>query len=318
MSGKIDSAVYNKIHFGLKQLRHDIIKGAYVPLLYNITKEGGKTMKAKKIVIGAVSAMMLSLSICSVSPVFAAGETVQITVGSAEVKAGETFSVDVSLTNVPVTGIQCCDFSIQYDSSLITIDSVEAGSLAETAAVKDDPSASMLSIFDSNVNNDKGITSLIWSTALEDSSYWMNGDGVFCTLKGTVSADAKGDIPLEIVPTSRDTYTGSNVQNDVISVGYFESKNVVRYGVTTNNGTVTVVSGSSSGEATLKGDANVDGEVTISDAVLIMQSLSNADEYKISEQGQLNADIVGDNDGITASDALEIQKYVADMPSALD
>ena len=35
-------------------------------------------MKAKKIVIGAVSAAMLSLSVCSLAPVFAAGETVQI------------------------------------------------------------------------------------------------------------------------------------------------------------------------------------------------------------------------------------------------
>lgn len=270
-------------------------------------------MKAKKIVIGAVSAMMLSLSICSIAPAFAAGETVQITLGNAEVKAGETFSVDVSLTNVPVTGIQCCDFSIKYDSSLVQIDSVAAGKLAETAAVTDDPTASMLSIFDSNINNDKGITSLIWSTSLEDSSYWMNGDGVFCTLKGTLSKDATGSIPLEIVPTSRDTYTGSNVPNDVISVGYFDSKNVVRYDIAVNNGKITV--GNSGGTAVLKGDANVDGEVTISDAVLIMQSLSNGDEYKLTAEGQVNADVAGNGDGVTASDALEIQKYVAGMES---
>lgn len=276
-------------------------------------------MKAKKIVIGALSATMLSLSVCSIAPVFAAGETVQITVGKAEVKAGETFSVDVSLANVPASGIQCCDFALKYDSSLIKIDSVEAGALANTPAMKDDPTASMLSIFDSSISNDKGVTAIIWSTALDDTSYWLNGDGVFCTVKGTVSADAKGDIPLEIIPSSRDTYTGSNVPNDVISIGYFKDKEVVRYGVKTNNGTVSVGTEGSSGtgEKYLKGDANEDGEVTIADAVKIMQALVNADEYGLSKQGAINADVIGD-DGVTGVDALEIQKHIAGLESTLD
>ncbi|MDE6678375.1 MAG: glycoside hydrolase family 9 protein, partial [Ruminococcus sp.] len=41
----------------------------------------------------------------------------------------------------------------------------------------------------------------------------------------------------------------------------------------------------------LWGDANVDGEVNISDAVLIMQSISNPGEYPVTEQGQLNGDV---------------------------
>lgn len=288
-------------------------------------------MKAKKIVIGAVSAAMLSLSVCSIAPIFAAGETVQISVGKVEAKAGETFSVDVSLANVPSSGIQCCDFAIKYDSSLVTIDSVEAGELANTAAVKDDPSAAMLSIFDSIINNEKGITSMIWSTALNDVSYWMNGDGVFCTVKGTVSADAKGSIPIEIVPASRDS---SGTPNEVISVGYFQNKEAIRYNVETSAGSVTVgdsgetttapsTSASTtgenptSGENYKKGDANEDGNINIADAVLIMQSISNPSEYKVSKQGVINSDVIG-NDGITNMDALEIQKYEAKLPSALD
>ena len=54
------------------------------------------------------------------------------------------------------------------------------------------------------------------------------------------------------------------------------------------------------------GDANVDGDVNMADAVLIMQSLSNPNEYKLSEQGLINADYNGDG-GVTALDALEIQ-----------
>ena len=55
------------------------------------------------------------------------------------------------------------------------------------------------------------------------------------------------------------------------------------------------------------GDTNVDKEVNISDAVLIMQSIANPDEFKITEQGKINADVYNNGDGITNNDALVIQ-----------
>lgn len=273
-------------------------------------------MKAKKIVIGAVSAAMLSLSVCSIAPVFAAGETVQISVGKISANAGETFSVDVSLKNIPANGIQCCDFAIKYDSSLVTIDSVEAGELANTAAVEDDPSSSILSIFGSSIVNENGLTSLCWSTSLDDSSYWLNGEGVFCTLTGTVAEDATGTISLEVVPGSRNTYPGSDVEIEVISVGYLQNKDVVRYAVDIENGEITV-GGSATSTDALKGDSNVDGKVSIADAVFIMQALSNPNDFKMTEQGAKNADVNGDG-GVTTADALEIQKYDIGLPSDLD
>ena len=60
------------------------------------------------------------------------------------------------------------------------------------------------------------------------------------------------------------------------------------------------------------GDANEDGKVNISDAVLIMQSISNPSEYKLTEQGIKNADVV-DNDGVTNNDALAIQMIEAKL-----
>ncbi|MDE6540364.1 MAG: hypothetical protein K2K66_09250 [Ruminococcus sp.] len=276
-------------------------------------------MKAKKIVIGAVSAAMLSLSVCSIAPVFAAGETVQISVGKISANAGETFSVDVSISNIPSNGIQCCDFAIKYDSSLMTINSVEAGELANTNAVKDDPSTEILSIFGSSIDDKTNLVSLSWSTSLDDPSYWMNDGGVFCTISGTLSADAKGTIPLEVVPSSRNTYPGSNVQMEMISCGYFKGKDVIRYDVKVTDGEINVDGGSSSkpiGDK-VKGDANEDGDVNVSDAVLIMQSLSNPDEYKLTKQGIINADVIGD-DGVTAMDALEIQKMGIGLPSVFD
>ncbi len=64
-------------------------------------------------------------------------------------------------------------------------------------------------------------------------------------------------------------------------------------------------------KVTLYGDSNDDKSVTIADAVLIMQSLANADEYKLTAQGRANADVIG-NDGVTNKDALVIQQVVAD------
>ena len=67
----------------------------------------------------------------------------------------------------------------------------------------------------------------------------------------------------------------------------------------------------------LYGDANCDKEVTLADAVLIMQSLANPSKYglegtdknKITAQGRANADVAGNGDGLTNADALAIQKY---------
>ena len=65
--------------------------------------------------------------------------------------------------------------------------------------------------------------------------------------------------------------------------------------------------GSTNNADILWGDANVDKSVNVSDAVLIMQSLSNPDEYQLSAQGALNADVVDNGSGVTAMDALAIQ-----------
>ena len=55
----------------------------------------------------------------------------------------------------------------------------------------------------------------------------------------------------------------------------------------------------------VKYDANCDGRASIADSVAILQNIGNKDKYKLSVQGEFNADT--DFDGITAADALAIQ-----------
>ena len=65
------------------------------------------------------------------------------------------------------------------------------------------------------------------------------------------------------------------------------------------------------------GDANCDNEISLADAVLIMQSIANPSSFgvngsnanHITDQGIKNSDVAGKNDGVTNNDALAIQKY---------
>lgn len=269
-------------------------------------------MKTKKIVIGTMAAAMLSLSVCSLIPAAAAGETVQIIAGNATAKAGESFEVEVTLADIPDTGVRGCRFSIEFDKSIVTIDEVTAGALTETGIESSDPSASMLPIFNCAIENDEGFASVMWSTAVDDATYWLKGEGVLCTIKGTVASNAKDGAKssIDIVPVKSMTSTESGVVNDTIDCGYIKDDAIVSYEVKTTSGSVTV--GIDGATAKLKGDANCDGTVSIADAAAILQMLGNNDKYALSDDGKANADVV-EPAGITAADAIEIQKLDAGL-----
>ncbi|WP_019679639.1 hypothetical protein [Ruminococcus flavefaciens] len=72
----------------------------------------------------------------------------------------------------------------------------------------------------------------------------------------------------------------------------------------------------------IKGDANCDSQVDLSDAVMIMQALANPNKYGIdgtaehhlTEQGKLNGDMNGD--GLTVGDAQSIQRKLLGLDKA--
>ncbi|WP_081373570.1 leucine-rich repeat protein [Ruminococcus flavefaciens] len=96
---------------------------------------------------------------------------------------------------------------------------------------------------------------------------------------------------------------------------------------TTTTTSSTVVSSSGSGQTTTTvsapvktvwGDANCDGEVDMSDVVLIMQSLANPNKYgvtgtdknHITSAGLSNASVVNNNGSVTNNDAVKIQLFL--------
>nr|AEV59392.1 scaffoldin C [Ruminococcus flavefaciens] len=287
-------------------------------------------MKTKKVVVGALAAM-LSLSVCSLAPVVAAGEAVQISVGKTNAEAGAEFSVDVSLADIPSSGIQALDFAVTYDSKVLTITKVEQGALVNKSAETADKSAALSPLFESSINSTEGFVSMIWSTSTDDASYWLKGDGVFCTIKGTVASGATSGAvaDLKIVPINRETYAGSGSPNGDIGCGYEKDGKPVKLATSVDNGSVTVgkvvTTTEKPTEKIVRGDVNCDGTVDMGDAVLIMQSLANPNKYglngsdskHITEQGKLNGDVDEEVKGLTSNDALKIQKYLLKLISEL-
>lgn len=68
---------------------------------------------------------------------------------------------------------------------------------------------------------------------------------------------------------------------------------------------------------TLLGDANNDGIVDIADATRILQAIGNGDKYGLTPVQEANADCYDPGSGITALDALAIQKLDAKVISSL-
>ena len=58
-----------------------------------------------------------------------------------------------------------------------------------------------------------------------------------------------------------------------------------------------------------RGDANCDNIQSMADAAAILQAIGNPDKYALSDLGEFNADYAGD--GLTADDAIAIQKKIA-------
>ncbi|MBQ9899442.1 MAG: carbohydrate-binding protein, partial [Ruminococcus sp.] len=122
-------------------------------------------------------------------------------------------------------------------------------------------------------------------------------------------------------------YATNVVNYSVLIVPYKEEVETTTTTVTETTTTTTVTettTTSSAPEETttsaegryLAGDANENGEVNMADAVCIMRSQADPDNFSLTAQGRLNADVIG-GDGVTNNDALAIQRYEAGIVTEL-
>ena len=119
------------------------------------------------------------------------------------------------------------------------------------------------------------------------------------------------------------SFVSSETKNTAPVTGTSTSVTSTTTSVTTE--TLPAVSVGTGEAVTLWGDANCDEKVNLSDAVMIMQSLSNPSRYgrngsdknHITAQGELNGDVNLNGNGITNADALAIQKFMLKLITEL-
>lgn len=284
-------------------------------------------MKAKRTIAGVVALAVLASSVASMTAL--AASTVTLSASTDTVEAGDDFSIDVSLSDIPSTKINVLDFAVTYDSSVLTVSDVTIGDSANTDT-SGDSTADDAPVFSYSIHEDEGEIAISWTTGLSDDA-WISEDGVIFTITGTVSDDAEdGEYPIEFAAISRETYEGSGEDNEDIVIGYIDGSDYATYTVETEAGAVIVGASVDSGDVEtepeeededpfspteeteeddfdgLYGDVNVDGTVNLADSVLLAQYLS--DVADVTDQGVDNGDV--DKSGATdATDASYLLQY---------
>ena len=276
-------------------------------------------MVSKRIIAGTMAFVLAAMGTMTAS----AADTVTISGENKEVEAGSTFSYDISLAGVPASGVSAIEFAVKYDSSLVSVTDVKLGAAGETGASAKEV-LDGAAVFEANYAA-AGEIDVQWSTGLSDS-YWVKSDGVFITISGKVSDTAKaGDsTAVEITAIDRETYEGSKAANTDIVVAAVSASGVTEYTAAGKAGKITVKDAGTT-ETTepvtkdpskvLYGDANVDGEVTVSDVIMLNKGMLGT--AILSDQGKINSKVYLKEDGtpvdgpdISSMDVVLVMRYL--------
>ncbi|WP_294749932.1 beta-L-arabinofuranosidase domain-containing protein [uncultured Ruminococcus sp.] len=159
-----------------------------------------------------------------------------------------------------------------------------------------------------------------WNCSASPSVYTnYDTDNAECIMKDCIT-DGKTVSKAEASPNSQGKLKLDIVSQDkAININYIIIRELESYPLPT-------VTATASPQPTNPGDANCDGEIDMSDAVLIMQALANPNKYGIggtdkdalTQQGYANADVDTGSKGLTTGDALRIQQYLLHMISSFE
>lgn len=242
--------------------------------------------------IGIVTAMFAATMICPFSA--SAVDSVNISAGTVGAEVGKSVSIDIAI-DVPETGVQGMEFAIDYDETVITMQKCDYSGLGISNG-KTEPKE-----FSYAIDSEDGMVNCSFYSTNADGTNWIKKSGAKITLTGTVNKDASaGSYAIAVKPIVREG-------NDSVFAGYYDGESLIQYPVTTTNGAV-IIGGTVAG---LRGDANCDSSIDISDVVAIAGFVGNPTVNSLTEQGLINADVQNTGDGISAGDALMIQQYLA-------
>lgn len=271
-------------------------------------------MKSMKLFSGMLAAVMAAAAM-GATLVASAADSVGVKIGSETVEAGKSFSVNVDLSGVPSTGLSTIDFAINYDAAVLDITDVTLGSIGSTGA-KEAEGDFGETLYDYKVKD--GQILVVWGTGLTDSSKWINKDGTFLTINGTVKAGtANGTVAkLEGAAIARPEYPKGGDNTDILFSALGETS-TVDYTAAFTNGAITV--GSGTVQNIVWGDADVNGKFEMADLVMLAKAIAGTEGTSLSTAGAANCNLNA-NTGVDGGDltiALKLMAGIytdADMP----
>lgn len=306
-------------------------------------------MKTSKKFIAGISAFIVAVSsvAITVSAVNTDEVTGDLTVSVStvdSVKAGEQFTVDVVISNVPETGIAGFEFAVKYDADSIDFVSIsentDMGGSANSKELElvSDLKDTMVndgadySCFDYYVNQETGKVACMWATGLENSEYWISEEGTLATITFTAKEDINVEsVSLGIEPILDDgsvmfatadsegnysAYENLQVADPVeIQVDNSTASDTEPSETEPSDTTTSGEYGDSGDDNLLYGDVSCDGNVMGNDLLLLKKYVLGLD-VTISEQGLKNADVSGDGT-VMGNDLLMLKKFILGLIDSL-
>lgn len=265
-------------------------------------------MNLKKIVsLASVPAILFSL--CNVCAVQAyAQESIAVKADSVNAAAGESFSVNISISGVPDAGISGIEFAVRYDPSLITVTSVSDGSIIPVVSGSEEEKA--VSSIDSNIDSENSCVNIMW---ISYSGKYIENDGVFASISGTVNKGVSGTAELEIVPVSRSknnkVYAAVGENAELFVPATVNGSVIVNSEITTAAAVTSYVTENSltDNKNVFRGDSNCDGIIDILDVTLVARSIVKL--VDLNENQKANSDVITDK-VIDVKDLGQLKKYL--------
>ena len=203
-----------------------------------------------------------------------------ITAETAVADGNGAFTATVSLSQLPETGLCAAEFAVAYDAAALSMTGVEL--LYDTGAQNAEDFAKLEPPVFSY--EDKGDRLWIrWGTGLMNADYWLKEERPFFRISGTLSENmpAGTRTELRIVPAAGETAKAE------IAAGYVDADGNAHYCKTSvTHGAVWKPIDDTG--ATMYGDLDLDGQRTVSDAVMMHRAI--AEELALSAAGYANAD----------------------------
>lgn len=156
-------------------------------------------------------------------------------------------------------------------------------------------------------------------TTIDDNTFVRSSNITIYGKKGSTAEEFATAKKIPFVAIGEDDYKPEPVTTVKVTTA------AITTATTADPAASTTVTTTAEPENVLYGDANCNGEVDLSDSVLIMQFICNPNKYgfdgtepiHMTKEGLRNSDVYNHGDGVTLLDALSIQRYCIQIIESL-